>query len=394
MRTPEQVREKLVTTWNRQWPEWLGGGGTWPKTFALDPPTECEAQRRWAEFTAWCASWSAKPLGGELRSVVKTWPTMGRQDVPTHMVFGSAAALAAEVGTAELFAVADHRWTERAAAWPDLAEALRGCAGWFGRMSDQDYGRFIAVVDWLSANRESGLYLRQLPVAGIDTKWTERHAGPIAKLLATRFGVAPARLELVAGLQRDPPRRRLRLLDPGLRARFGGLSDITVRLDELETLDLPVELAIVIENQVTALACEDLPGAIALMGGGFAVNELATVPWLARVPLIYWGDIDTAGFAILGALRQAHPQTISCLMDEETLVEHAVLWSDEDVPADGQVQGLTAAEAKLRQDLLDGTKWKRRGVRLEQERLPWPAAWAAICQLALQLRWTAVHSRV
>jgi hypothetical protein len=377
MRTPEQIRERLAVTWRRQWTEWLGGGGEWPKEFVLNAPTERVAQQRWAEFTSWVKTWLEAPLGGVVVMTNRSWPMMGAQQLPTHVSFASALELATAIApnVRALFTVANHRWTECVKTWPDLAEALRGQAGWLADLSETDYQRFIAVVDWLSAHRDSGLYLRQLPIAGLDSKWIERHTGPIARLLGQRFGkLGP--LHVVAGLAVDAPSRRLRLLDPALRAMVGGLSDLTIRLDEMATLQLPIRLALVVENQQTALCCQELPGAVVLMGGGFSVTELGAVPWLERIPVLYWGDIDTAGFSILSALRQYHPHTTSCLMDEATLLAFRELWSDEGIPVRSACSGLHEDEERLRQKLVSG-HW-RVGVRLEQERIPWPHAWTAI----------------
>ena len=384
MRTPDQIRERLAVTWRRQWTEWLGGGGEWPKEFVLDVPTERVAQQRWAEFSSWVKTWAEAPLGGAVAMASRSWPTMGIQQLPTHVSFASALELAAAIGpdVRARFSAANHRWTERAQAWPDLAEGLRGQAEWLAGLPEADYQRFIAVVNWLSSHRDSGLYLRHLPIAGMDSKWVERHAGPTARLLGLRFGKSGP-LHIVAGLAMDTPSRRLRLLDPVLRAMVGGLSDLTVRLDEMAKLQLPVRLALVVENQQTALSCQDLPGAVVLIGGGFSVTELGAVPWLERIPILYWGDIDTAGLSILSALRRYHPHTTSCLMDEATLLAFRDLWSDEGIPVRAGGSGLHQDEEHLRQKLLSG-HW-RAGVRLEQERIPWPHAWAAIMSAATSL---------
>jgi hypothetical protein len=384
MRSPDQIRERLAITWRRQWAEWLGGGGEWPKDFSLDVPTERLAQKQWSEFAKWVQSWAAAPLGGTMTVASRNWPTMGAQQVPTHVSFASASELSAAVGPEEhsVFVMAQRRWTERANAWPDLTEPLRAHAAWLAKLPEADYERFIAVIDWLSANRDTGLHLRQLPISGIDSKWIERHAGPITRLIAHRFGRFGS-LHEVAGLAADGPRRRVRLLDPDLRAIAGGLSDLTVRLDELAAIQWPIRLAIVVENQQTALCCQDLPGAVVLMGGGFSVTELGTIPWLERIPLLYWGDIDTAGFAILSALRRYHPHTISCLMDEATLLKFRDLWSDEATAVRSACDGLREEEELLRQKLLS-QHWGG-NVRLEQERIPWPHAWAALSATAASL---------
>jgi hypothetical protein len=241
----------------------------------------------------------------------------------------------------------------------------------------EDYQRFVSVIDWLSDNPDSGLYLRQLPIGGLDTKWLEGHAGPISRLLAARFGVPAAPLANIAGLKLPPSRRRLRLLDPSLREWCRGLSDIEVPLAELRALELPARLALVVENKVTALACTDLPGTVLIMGGGFAVTELGSVPWLDRIPILYWGDIDTWGLGILAALRRYHPATISCLMDEATLLDHLQLRSFEPTPSGPIEDGLTPDEASLFAKLVGGKPWGV-GTRLEQERLNWSSVWGTV----------------
>lgn len=382
MRMPETVRERLEVTWRRNWTSWLGGGGTWPLSVSLDPPTEQQARAQWPTFQLWSRTWAAPNWQGRLTTAKRTWSHLGSQEIPTHLLLESPAAVAELLGpaTRQAWAAAEARWLDCTSRWPGLVDELRAIAGWLGALEEADYRRFCAAFEWLAAHSDSGLYVRQLPIAGLDSKWVEAHAGPLARLLAARLERAPGHLAAVVGLAQDPIRRRLRLLDPELRARFGGLSDLQVRLDELAALTMPVRVAIVIENQQTALACEDVPGAVLLMGGGFSVTELRHLPWLSDVPIVYWGDIDTAGFAILSALRAWHPQTVSCLMDEATLLDHRELWSHETVGTSARVDHLTESEASLYRCLQTG-RWGS-GVRLEQERLNWSFAWVRLVEAA------------
>jgi len=84
-------------------------------------------------------------------------------------------------------------------AWPELAEDLRAIAGWMGDLAEDDYLRFVAAFEWLASHPDSGLYVRQLPIAGLDSKWVEAHSGPLARLLAARLARAPGSLAKVAG---------------------------------------------------------------------------------------------------------------------------------------------------------------------------------------------------
>lgn len=376
MRTPDYIRQRVRTTWASQWTSWLGDGGTWPKPFSLDPPTQQTARVNYRGFQAWLEMWRYVPAGSDVRRKTRNWSELGQQEIPIEISFASADDLATFLGINErvLFRTAQKRWAMLSAAWPDLAEPLRGQIEWIVRLPEEDYRRFIAVVNWFSTNPNSELYLRQLPIPGVDTKWIERHAGPIGRLLSVRTGRVGA-FHHVAGLKVDGPSRRIRLLDEDLRSRVGGIGDLTVPLSDLAKLDLPFRTAVVVENLQTMLAFEDLPGTVVIMGGGFSVTELGTLPWLSRIPLLYWGDIDTAGFEILNALRKQHPHAKSLLMDEATFHRYEDLRTADPSPSQRTLDALTPAELQLYGQLHaipDGTK-----NRLEQERIPWPEAWAA-----------------
>ena len=56
-----------------------------------------------------------------------------------------------------------------------------------------------------------------------------------------------------------------------------------------------------------------------IFGGGYAVGLLESLAWLADLDVVYWGDIDTHGFAILDRLRRHFPRLRSVLMDRATL---------------------------------------------------------------------------
>ena len=97
---------------------------------------------------------------------------------------------------------------------------------------------------------------------------------------------------------------------------------------------------------------------------------------MAAAECIYWGDLDTHGFAILNRARAALPNVVSVLMDEPTLLRNRDLWVEEKNPCTLELFLLTAAE----QAVYQGLRQHRWGlnVRLEQERLGWSEAWQAL----------------
>jgi hypothetical protein len=241
--------------------------------------------------------------------------------------------------------------------------------------SDQDFARLAALLAWIERNPSSGCYVRQLPISGMDTKWLDgKRRGLVVDLLQAIRGDATVHdFYQLCGLRRPPQRIRLRVLCPELREAVGGLTDLEVPLDQLGTLQVQPRCIVIVENLETGLALPDMPGVIAFMKLGTSVSVLASLPWVREAQVVYWGDLDSHGFAILDHARRALPQLSSVLMDEQTLLSHRELWVEESTPyAKAELPHLTAVERAVFTKLQANT-WGR-GVRLEQERVPWRPA--------------------
>ncbi len=136
---------------------------------------------------------------------------------------------------------------------------------------------------------------------------------------------------------------------------------------------------VIVENLETGLAFPDVTNTVLVMKLGNAVSALGALPWLQSADVVYWGDIDTHGFAILDRARKAVPQIRSVLMDEATLLTHRPFWVQEPaLCANVPFEGLTPEEKSVYEHLRAGT-WGVR-VRLEQERLEWTASLKALME--------------
>ncbi len=161
-------------------------------------------------------------------------------------------------------------------------------------------------------NPSSGLYLRQLPVPKIDTKWIEARKAIVRDFTLATSGQpitgATQDFHEVCGLRKPASKLRLRILCPKLRATLGGLCDIEAPISEIARMPLSIRAAFIVENLETGLALPDFEGTVAFMRLGHAISELARIPWLGPdhlshgiqqgcLPrLLYWGDLDTHGF--------------------------------------------------------------------------------------------------
>ena len=138
------------------------------------------------------------------------------------------------------------------------------------------------------------------------------------------------------------------------------------------------------ENLEIVLAMPDLPGAVVVHGSGYAARQLSAIPWIQNGKIVYWGDLDSDGFAILHALRSGCSSVTSVLMEEETLLAYRDLWVPETKPAVGVYATLTEPESRaLERIRAEGN------IRLEQERIDWKFAIGKLREAAGYPRETA-----
>ncbi len=233
-------------------------------------------------------------------------------------------------------------------------------------LAEGDFGTLLDVVEWLATNDVARLRPRQLPIRGIDTKWFGAHRGLVTEFLAALTSREPGIVDSDALI-------RVRVLDPTLAP--GEILDFAAPASELDARAYRPRVTFVFENVESVLAMPPWPGAIAIHGAGYAVNLLEQIAWVRESRVIYWGDLDSHGFAILHRLRTHLPDVTSTLMDEATLLAHRDLWVKESRPHRGLFASLTAGE-QLALDLLRSED----DTRLEQERIPWSAALFALSQ--------------
>jgi hypothetical protein len=236
------------------------------------------------------------------------------------------------------------------------------------------WDKVLATVEWIAAHENRGLYLRQIDVAGVDTKFVEGHQKLLDELLTAVL--PPDRIDHSwpgadftrrFGFLAKPGYTRFRPLGQNVSGLPAGITELTLRTDELAELAPGVTTVFVLENEVTYLAFPEVANSIVVFGSGFALTALGDLPWLHGKKLVYWGDIDTHGFDILNRLRGRFESVRSILMDANTLLAHSKQWVVEPAPTGRVLPCLTPDEASLYRDLVEGLYGAN--VRLEQERV-------------------------
>lgn len=405
--TPADLRTLTLKAWSSGalLRELLDPSGAYPRRRALKRPTAAALLRDYAAARAWAAGLfaAAGPFTLETTEVGRN--TIGANHLPAAVVFASAQDEISFAGKA------------RDAAWfVALAEGLAGLDPAFRtwalrrplKLLDLGGDALTAarVALWLRDNPEPGVYVRQLSLSGVHTKFIEGNRTVIDELLgalsaetATRdapeaaaelvadaeqvAGVAAeagsllgqpaprtpaARFAVRHGFLHPPELVRFRSLDAAVPL-LGSARDVTVTAEAFSTLRLPVTRVLVTENLVNFLAVPEQSGTLAIYGGGYGFSALRDASWLRDCNVLYWGDLDTHGFQILDQLRAVHPHVVSVLMDEATLLAHRDVWGSEPAPSTAALGRLTADEAALYKKLQNDVYGT--AVRLEQELIRW-----------------------
>lgn len=366
----------------------IEGATLFPYELRLRQPSVSEMGEQFETVRAWIGELAAmererKGHGYDLVWRAVNHRQLGRNSIPVAAVIPSEHDALRMIGR-----TADARLFNRLAGVTlEMFPALRAwmCSQPLKLLEHAGaWERVLAVLQWFATHPRPGIYLRQLDIEGVHTKFIESRKGlftelldqvlPPGAILAEASGAG--QFENRFGLLSKPALIRFRMLDP--QHVIGGLSDLTVPVAQFATLDTSVQRVFVTENEVNALAFPAVQSAMVVFGGGYGIDRLAQIGWLRDREVLYWGDIDTHGFAILDRLRANLPHVRSLLMDAATLHAHRPLWGEEepDKRYTGELGRLTDAEHRLFLELRDNLHFER--LRMEQERVGYQWAQAAI----------------
>ena len=421
---PADLRTQVRRLWDRgKILSSLATGETFfPMRLVLKRPSAAELRDHFDEARTWSASLRAMP---HVRLTMREF---------RHRVSGAnALPHEAWIDTVE-DAVALMGTQRETAAFRRVVEATGdrqpSLLPWLARRPLQglqlagDWDRLLDVVGWLQDHPRPGVYLRQMDVPGVHSKFVEARRGVIGELLDC--ALLPESIDAgaagAAGFARrygfldKPERIRFRVLDPARALLPGGhiqhamhdagtsvagiggdgtgggciqdamhdastsvagiggdgtggshIQDVTLDARTFAALDTGVSRVFITENEINFLAFPRMKDAMAIFGAGYGFESLGQAHWLARCRLFYWGDIDTHGFAILDELRGNFDQVESFLMDRDTFLAFESLWGAESSPIDRDLPRLTAGERALYDDLRDNRIGTH--LRLEQERI-------------------------
>ncbi|HMB15024.1 MAG TPA: DUF3322 domain-containing protein, partial [Pelovirga sp.] len=359
--TPADLKAQVIRLWDRGLllSALVSGEELFPRRLTFKTPTSRQLSDSFAEVRTWIARLTA--LSGNYRIEWRrvSHPVLGSNDIPAAIwidTLDDALAFIGKGRSAEQFRTLMEMARQQQ---PELLlwlakRPLKGLE------LAADWPVLLRIVDWLAKNPRPGIYLRQLDLPGVHTKFIEGHRGVLAELfdLVVPKEAIDAAFSGTGGFCRrygfldKPVRVRFRLLDPAIRLLpTRSDQDFVVTQAAFAELDLPIATVFITENEINFLAFPKVAGSLVIFGGGYGFGHLTTAAWLQSKNIHYWGDIDTHGFAILHQLRGLFPHAQSLLMDRMTLMEHQLVWGTETQQKIANLPRLNQDENSLYQEL-------------------------------------------
>jgi hypothetical protein len=261
-----------------------------PFRLPLHHPTSSELGGQFAEAGDWCNELILHSKDGKgkyyrLERQEVNHRQVGRNLVPVAAVFESetdALLFIRKKTEADIFR---ERYHQTIALFPELSE-------WLDKRPllvldhAEAWPKLLSVIKWIKENPVSNIFIRQLEIAGVDTKFMERYKKLLGELLdivlppdvVRENAKGAAGFETRYGFLAKPPQIRFRLLDPHLFIQ--GLSDLQLTAAEFSSLNIPAETIFITENDINGLAFPDYFKSMVIFGLGYGLEVLAKVSWL------------------------------------------------------------------------------------------------------------------
>lgn len=240
--------------------------------------------------------------------------------------------------------------------------------------TDDEFNDLCVVYPQLHENMGQGrLYVRSLPVNNIDTKFIERHENVIWSIIKAVYAsrgkvLSAADLGEFLGVVAKPNNFiNMIILDPELTGSTNGYSILKVSAEELFRINPPGTDLLVVENEQSGYMLPPLKNTVAIFGTGKNLGW-AGAPWIKmRRRVVYWGDIDSWGYAMLADFRKNCGIKVPSIMMNSLMIDmHADKMAVEDTVCTPEETWLTPEEIKALKTLERGVNGRN---RLEQEKI-------------------------
>ncbi|KDE67982.1 hypothetical protein FUSO6_09720 [Fusobacterium necrophorum DAB] len=373
------IKAKIESKWNKGeiLRNSLEENNLFPLKIALKVPTSQEFSLYFMESLEWIQSLkreAKKKNSYELLEKEINFRIVGKNKIPTHVIIPTkevALHLIQKEAEEKLFLMIADEFIN---IWPQN-EDLRN---WIYKYPfkiinhvGKNFSKLIAIIRWFEKNPRPNLYIRQLDIPEIDTKFMESHKPILEELFKIllpeeSMDLSKKEFEDKFYLKRRETIVRFRILDETYQEQK--FKELSIPFTEFKQWNPKIENIFFTENEVNFLAFPNYKNSIVIFGRGYGITLLREVEWLSRKKLYYWGDLDTHGFNILSTARAFFPHLKSFAMTEEILLGYKELWVEEERQWSFDIKYLTKEESDLAIKLQNNFFGKK--IRLEQERIP------------------------
>ena len=295
-----------------------------PLSFKLKTPSQKSVRENMTTLFDEIKSLENLQLDLEYREF--TFKSLGVQNLPVGVVIESEAIFLKFLGKTEEFRAYKREYERAVTHFPTLKMLFLERANLLLE-NKNILEELLQICHFFIKNPRPDIYIRELSIQGVDTKFIQHYKGVVDSFLATvldernyeyeRVKLSHSGFEKKYGLKYELPLVRFRILDEALF--LSGLSDISLTSEAFERLNFQCKNIFIVENKITMLSFMERKDSIVIFGNGYGVGMLQNANWLKDKNIYYWGDIDMDGFAILSQVRGYFPQVKSLFMDEETI---------------------------------------------------------------------------
>lgn len=232
--------------------------------------------------------------------------------------------------------------------------------------------KIISILSFFKNHPKPNLYIRELPIEGVDTKFIESNQKNLILLLdqillKEYINENETNFEKRYYLKSKAILIRFRILDKTLNQNFPKeIFDLSIPIEEFQKLNFREETVFITENLINFLAFPKLKNSILILGGGYASSNLKYLKNISEKKIYYWGDMDSHGFQILSNLRFFFPQTQSIFMDKICYEMFQHLATNDNQKISSLPENLNSDEEKL----FNYINSIEKANQLEQEKIP------------------------
>jgi hypothetical protein len=383
MITPAQIKAKAEKIWQsyRLQQAYLTNENLFPLKIPLPTFSAKLIQKDFSSLRSWIKKLvndSKEFMGSGYQIIFKdiNHRQLGQQSLPTHISFSTQDDFLDFVDKKKQYQKFCRCVDNILSKEPKLKTWIMDKPDYIEAYYDK-WQQLLNVCNFIRNNPMPQRYLRELEISGINTKFIEQHKKVLSELFEQLLPVHAINHEVTQrgtyyfeqryGFNHDEQLIRFRILDKNISTN--NFHDISIPLSEFKNAALPCRHIFITENKINGLSFPFFNQAIVVFGLGYGIQSLRNITWLKDKNIIYWGDIDTHGFAILSQLRSYYSQTKSLLMDISTFKKYQFLAVPElpDKRCMGQLPHLFPEEQTLYQNL-QNNMWGENN-RLEQERI-------------------------